>query len=90
MNPIEASEPSVEEIRQRIGSLCKPPGSLGRIEQVAEQLCLMQRTLIPETRPRSVTVFAADHGVTAEGVSAWPRAVTRAVVEQMRAARTAS
>ncbi|MEM9367943.1 MAG: nicotinate-nucleotide--dimethylbenzimidazole phosphoribosyltransferase [Planctomycetota bacterium] len=88
-NP-ESAVPSQAEIKARIASLCKPPGSLGVIEQVAERLCMTQRTLLPRTQPRSVTVFAADHGVTQEGVSAWPSAITRSVVEQMQHSRTAS
>ena len=77
-------------IEQQIAKLCKPPGSLGVIEQVAIQLCEIQRTLRPETRPRSVTIFAADHGVTREGVSAWSSSLTKSVVQMMQSARTAS
>lgn len=90
MNGIDSGGPSREEIQQRLGDLCKPPGSLGILERVAEQLCMTQKTLSPSTRPRSVSVFAADHGVTTEGVSAWPSTVTRAVTEQMQRSRTAS
>ncbi|MEM8667741.1 MAG: nicotinate-nucleotide--dimethylbenzimidazole phosphoribosyltransferase [Planctomycetota bacterium] len=78
------------QIQERIANLCKPPGSLGVIERVAEQLCLTQGTLHPKTRPRSATIFAADHGVVSEGVSAWPSSITAAVVKQMQLARTAS
>ena len=70
--------------------LCKPPGSLGLIETIAKRLCMIQKTLSPITRPRHVSVFAADHGVTCEGVTAYPSEVTRAVVSVMRQGRTAS
>ena len=86
----EANAPTHSQIKDQIASLCKPPGSLGDIEQVAIQLCTIQRTLHPKVNPRSVTVFAADHGVTKEGVSAWPSSVTRSVVQMMQSARTAS
>ncbi len=78
------------DIDQRLSELCKPPGSLGHLETIAAQLARVQQTLEPRTRPRQVTIFAADHGVTVEGVSAWPSSVTRAVVEVMQTARTAS
>ncbi|QEG38205.1 nicotinate-nucleotide--dimethylbenzimidazole phosphoribosyltransferase [Roseimaritima ulvae] len=77
-------------VQARLDNLCKPPGSLGQLEAVAQRLCLIQQTLAPQTRPRQVTVFAADHGVTAEGVTAWPSAVTAAVVRVMQTGRTAS
>lgn len=86
----EADEEFRTRVRMRIDGLCKPPGSLGTIERVAAELCSTQRTLNPQTKPRQATVFAADHGVTAERVSAWPSSVTGAVVEQMQVARTAS
>lgn len=54
----------------------KPPGSLGRLEALAVELATIQRTLQPMIDPARVLVFAADHGVTAEGVSAYPAEVT--------------
>ncbi|MCO8121064.1 nicotinate-nucleotide--dimethylbenzimidazole phosphoribosyltransferase [Stieleria sp. TO1_6] len=87
----EAAEPwDVEAMQQRLDGLCKPPGSLGMIESIAARLCMTQRTCRPKTRPRHVTVFAADHGVTCEGVTAWPSSVTGAVVNLMQQGRTAS
>lgn len=90
MRTKEACEPNRSQIENRIANYCKPPGSLGVIEQVALQLCLTQGTLHPETRPRNVSVFAADHGVTQEGVSAWPSSVTQSVAQLMQSSRTAS
>ena len=79
-----------DRVQDRIDRLCKPPGSLGDLEQLAATLCRLQQTTTPSTRPRAVTIFAADHGVVAEGVSAWPSTVTAAVAEVMLAQRTAS
>ena len=85
MNPI-----SPEQIETRLNQLCKPPGSLGGIETLAARLCQVQHTFAPSSSPRRVVVFAADHGVTCEGVSAWPSEVTGRVTELMRLQRTAS
>ena len=63
-----------------LDSKTKPPGSLGRLEGVAARLAAFQNTLCPRlNRVRSV-VFAADHGVADEGVSAYPKAVTAEMV----------
>ncbi len=56
--------------------LTKPPGSLGALEHVAVQLAAMQRSHRPEVERVWISVFAADHGVAAEGVSAFPQVVT--------------
>src|SRR5690606_25040703 len=62
--------------RARQARLTKPPGSLGRLEDIAVQLASLQRTARPAVDRVWITVFAADHGVAAEGVSAFPQAVT--------------
>lgn len=79
-----------DEIWRHLNSLTKPPGSLGRLEQLAVRLCLVQQTLCPATRPRRLVVFAADHGVVAEGVSAWPSAVTGLMIQNIVAGGAAS
>src|SRR5271154_7272489 len=56
--------------------LTMPAGALGRLLDVGQQLCAIQETLKPETGPAAVLVMAADHGVGAEGVSAYPQEVT--------------
>lgn len=61
--------------------LTKPPGALGVLETVAIRLCAMQTSLSPTLEQVAIRVFAADHGVVAEGVSAFPQAVT---VEMLR------
>ena len=68
------------EARRQLDSLTKPIGSLGRMEQIAEQLFSIFAREIPLPLKRAVYVFAADHGVTASGVSAYPSAVTAQMV----------
>src|SRR4051812_35386779 len=57
-----------------------PPGSLGRLLELGRQLAAIQRTDRPEGLPAVVAVCAADHGVAAAGVSAYPPAVTGQMV----------
>jgi nicotinate-nucleotide--dimethylbenzimidazole phosphoribosyltransferase len=67
-------------IAARLDSLTKPPGSLGRLEALAARIARIQDTVKPDVTSRAVLVFAADHGVAAEGVSAYPREVTAQMV----------
>lgn len=60
--------------------LTKPAGSLGRLEQLAIRLAGMQARVCPQLERISIAVFAADHGVAAEGVSAYPQAVTAEMI----------
>jgi nicotinate-nucleotide--dimethylbenzimidazole phosphoribosyltransferase len=69
------------EARTRLDSLTKPIGSLGRLEDIATQMYSIFSGHIPIRLRRAVYVFAADHGVTAEGVSAYPREVTAQMVQ---------
>jgi nicotinate-nucleotide--dimethylbenzimidazole phosphoribosyltransferase len=62
--------------RRAIDAKTKPLGALGRLEDLAVRLAVLQGTLSPEIDRARVCVFAADHGVVAEGVSAYPRSVT--------------
>jgi len=76
--------PSVEFeslARQHQAQLTKPPGSLGQLEELAIQLASLQGTNQPSVERVAIRVFAADHGVVAEGVSAYPQEVT---VEMIR------
>jgi nicotinate-nucleotide--dimethylbenzimidazole phosphoribosyltransferase len=75
-----SSEHWRREGARRLGRLTKPPGSLGRLEEVALRCCAIQETLDLTTVPRRIIVCAADHGVVAEGVSAYPKAVTAQMV----------
>lgn len=61
---------------ERLDALTKPPRSLGRLEEIAARMAAVQRTLRPEAAPSAITLFAGDHGVVPEGVSAWPSEVT--------------
>ncbi|MBV9356416.1 MAG: nicotinate-nucleotide--dimethylbenzimidazole phosphoribosyltransferase [Chloroflexi bacterium] len=66
--------------QQRQDELTKPPGSLGRLERLAVQIAGITRTARPRLTHPVVVVAAADHGVTAEGVSAYPSEVTAQMV----------
>jgi nicotinate-nucleotide--dimethylbenzimidazole phosphoribosyltransferase len=68
------------EAQCRLDSLTKPVGSLGHLETIAAQMYWVFRGEIPLPLRRAVYVFAADHGVTDEGVSAYPREVTEQMV----------
>lgn len=57
-------------------TLTKPPGSLGRLEQIAIDLAAIQNTNTPTIDPVAIHIFAADHGIAKEGVSAFPQVVT--------------
>lgn len=66
--------------RAHQASLTKPPGALGALETVAIRLAALQRTDRPSVDKVWISVFAADHGVAAEGVSAFPQVVTGEMV----------
>ena len=68
------------QIRHAIDFKTKPLGSLGRIEDLAQQIALLQGTLTPRMERAQLTIFAGDHGIAAEGVSAFPQAVTAQMV----------
>ena len=67
-------------IQKIIDNKTKPPGSLGRIEQLAHAIALCQQTETPSADPARLFIFAGDHGLTEEGVSAWPSEVTTQMV----------
>ena len=74
------NETARHEAEQRQTQLTKPPGALGRLETLAIRLAAMQGTPRPSVERVHIAVFAADHGVAAEGVSAFPQAVTAEMV----------
>ncbi len=84
---IEAIEPVDESLIQKAGAhldnLTKPPGSLGRLEEIAVRYCLMQNTVTPTLGAKGIYTFAGDHGVAKEGVSAFPQEVTPQMVNNM-------
>ncbi|WP_420799335.1 nicotinate-nucleotide--dimethylbenzimidazole phosphoribosyltransferase [Ktedonospora formicarum] len=71
---------AIQQATQRQQQLTKPAGSLGRLEEIAIRLAGIQGTPIPKIQRRDVIVMAADHGVTREGVSAYPAEVTPQMV----------
>ncbi|ULR41819.1 nicotinate-nucleotide--dimethylbenzimidazole phosphoribosyltransferase [Thermus sp. NEB1569] len=70
----------LQAARERMERLTKPPRSLGHLEEVAVRLAAIQGRLKPELGLGAVVVAAADHGVVAEGVSAYPQEVTYQMV----------
>lgn len=71
--------PPASELRARIGGLAKPPGSLGRLEEVALRLARIVGDPPPSLARRRLFVFLGDHGVARHGVSAYPSSVTAAM-----------
>ena len=76
---------TLAEAQLRLDSLTKPIGSLGRLEAIAAQMFSIFSGTYPASTAAGVYVFAADHGVTAEGVSAYPREVTAQMVRNFLA-----
>lgn len=71
---------AMQAARTRQATLTKPPGSLGRLEEISIRLAGITGQPIPHLRRKVVTVMAGDHGVAAEGVSAYPSEVTPQMV----------
>jgi len=73
-------EAAMAAARAHLDRLTKPPGSLGRLERLVEQLAGISGSPAPRVDRPAVVVFAGDHGVTARGVSAYPSDVTAQMV----------
>ena len=71
--PDEALRPIIQD---KINNLNKPKGSLGRLEELAEQICMIQQTLSPSLARPCHLLLGGDHGIEREGVSVSPREVT--------------
>jgi nicotinate-nucleotide--dimethylbenzimidazole phosphoribosyltransferase len=71
---------AAEEAQRHLDTLTKPPGSLGRLEELAVRLAALTGRA-PRVSAPVIFTFAADHGVVAEGVSAYPQSVTAQMVE---------
>lgn len=74
-----------DRVQRRIDGLTKPLGALGRLEALALQIARWQGTEHPALHAPQLVVFAADHGLAAQGVSAYPQAVTAQMVANMQA-----
>src|SRR5437762_1696722 len=79
IKPVEALWLNAARARQL--TLTKPPGSLGHLEELGNRLAAIQQTVTPSVNGKRIYVVAGDHGVTAEGISAYPREVTAQMVD---------
>lgn len=75
-----ADQQAVAAVRARGSQLTKPPGALGRLEEIVEWLAAWQGRAQPSIERPLVAVFAGNHGVVAQGVSAFPASVTEQMV----------
>jgi nicotinate-nucleotide--dimethylbenzimidazole phosphoribosyltransferase len=73
-------EVSFTKAQERWDNLIKPQGSLGCLEKIVSRICAITRTNMPEVKSKRLLVFAGDHGIVAEGVSAYPQDVTTQMV----------
>ncbi len=82
LGSIEPIDPDwVERARDRTARLVMPFRALGRLHEISERLCGIQRTLAPSVERKAFLVMAGDHGVVVEGVSAYPQEVTGEMVK---------
>ncbi|MFC1936324.1 nicotinate-nucleotide--dimethylbenzimidazole phosphoribosyltransferase [Chloroflexota bacterium] len=81
IKPIDLNAFQAAEERQNI--LTKPPGSLGKLEEISIKLAGITGEVTPKIEKKAVVVMAGDHGVVAEGVSAYPSEVTPQMVMNM-------
>ena len=79
---------AMEKARERQAQLAKPPGSLGRLEDLSVQLAGITSRVHNKMEKTHLLVFAADNGVVAQGISQTDQSVTRAVAENLAARRT--
>lgn len=83
---VEAVDVSLEpQVRGHLDNLTKPRGSLGQLEEIAVRYCLARGSARPDLGRKMIYTFAADHGVAAEGVSAFPAQVTVQMTRNMLA-----
>jgi nicotinate-nucleotide--dimethylbenzimidazole phosphoribosyltransferase len=78
IKPVDTSRAAM--VQARLDNLTKPQGSLGRLEELAKKYCLITGKDAPSIRNKLIFTFAGDHGVTDEGVSAFPKEVTPQMV----------
>lgn len=85
--PARQADPGA--VRRHLDALTKPPGSLGRLEELAVRVACVYGDPPPPLRRRLVVILAGDHGVVARGVSAYPAAVTPLMCGGIAAGRAA-
>jgi nicotinate-nucleotide--dimethylbenzimidazole phosphoribosyltransferase len=78
IQPVE--ELWIQKARERTAQLVMPARALGRLHEISERLCGIQKTLKPSVNRKAILIMAGDHGVADEGVSAYPQEVTEAMV----------
>ncbi len=78
IRPIDTSRTNA--VQAQLDDLTKPQGSLGRLEELAKRYCLITGKNRPSIKNKIIFTFAGDHGVTEEGVSAFPKDVTAQMV----------
>ncbi len=79
IKPVE--EIWIQKSRERTAQLVMPTRALGRLHDISERLCGIQKTLKPSVNQKAILIMACDHGVAEEGVSAYPQEVTGAMVQ---------
>lgn len=75
----------LDKAQERLDLLTKPQGSLGRLEDLAKQVVAIKESMCPNIDKKVIFVFASDHGVAIEGVSAYPQEVTAQMVNNFLA-----
>ncbi len=75
------SQEILAQAQFRMDDKAKPLGALGKLEELAIRLCSTRNTLQPTLKHKAMFIFAGDHGITEEGVSAYPQEVTAQMVE---------
>ncbi len=81
----EVDNTAIEAIENRIADILRPSGSMARFEDTAQWMAGWQRTASPSVDQPVALIFAADHGVVGEGVSAYPSEVTAAMLAAFNA-----
>ncbi|MGD9975165.1 MAG: nicotinate-nucleotide--dimethylbenzimidazole phosphoribosyltransferase [Desulfatirhabdiaceae bacterium] len=71
----------IQKAQARTAQLAMPPRALGALHDISERLCGILKTLTPSVAKKAVVIMAGDHGIVAEGISAFPQQVTGAMVQ---------